>query len=713
MNNNNAILEDTMDAINTIAKEKGFKNGIDWASYAQRYGEISYYEYTSFSNVHNLRVRYSHGNARDIFASNKTIAIVMEFLNKIRLTRLYKKRTIPYIPDDGFRAEPYYKEFNWKGEDGKSYYFFFKICYENNYIDDGYGGKYDTGYFIHILMAPYYEYALGDLHKFHIIQGSGENHICWNDVVTDFQKANAIMYVWVKRYVAVLEELMKNREISEDALMKRVNKKASLPAGTFRVFRRNKRKNAYMPHKRKTVYILEDVYNEIMGKLGTSKPELGGMLGWTEDQFVIDKFVFDENAVVSSVEYNPNIQFLNDILHNEWDKNGINLAGFVHSHPLDYNILSPADRAYAIKIMEAFDMPYLVMPIVTSSYEYKTELNIYVIDRNGEIEKGILKISKKREKEMEIDQNMLDEIEKQFEMINVQKQSTSTTEAVNNDSLSEDDIFARIRPVIDIEHMENCTIIGVGCGGARGFYEDMARVGVGRFYLIDADISSRSNIASQNGYISEIGKAKVDVVKNRLLDINDKAEVTALNFMLDDKITDEWLEENIFNNIDTKNAIICGFTDDFFAQARTVELSLKYGIPYLSAQHHKLGSTSEVVYWYPEISKYTPKQVLATRYKAYEAGYKNKITSVGSPIFNTTRLNAICSKLATGMLMYSANEMCEYSSFLRLKADNNLLIIRQKNLAFTDSTLKDLFEETDQLYFDDILWINPEDIMGE
>ena len=75
------------------------------------------------------------------------------------------------------------------------------------------------------------------------------------------------------------------------------------------------------------------------------------MLGWTEDQSVIDSFVFDEGARVNSVEYNPNIDFLNNILQNEWDHKGIYLGGFVHSHPGDYNRLSPADIEYSMRIL--------------------------------------------------------------------------------------------------------------------------------------------------------------------------------------------------------------------------------------------------------------------------------------------------------------------------------------------------------------------------
>ena len=52
---------------------------------------------------------------------------------------------------------------------------------------------------------------------------------------------------------------------------------------------------------------------------------------------------------------------------------------------------------------------------------------------------------------------------------------------------------------------------------------------------------------------------------------------------------------NIAKGKGFKNGIdwICAFTDDFFAQARAAELSVKYNIPYIAAQHHKNGETSE------------------------------------------------------------------------------------------------------------------------
>lgn len=66
-----------------------------------------------------------------------------------------------------------------------------------------------------------------------------------------------------------------------------------------------------------------------------------------------------------------------------------------------------------------------------------------------------------------------------------------------------------------------------GVGGVGGYVaESLARSGVGAFDLIDNDFVSESNINRQIiALTSTIGKAKVDVAKQRILDINPDATV--------------------------------------------------------------------------------------------------------------------------------------------------------------------------------------------
>jgi len=75
--------------------------------------------------------------------------------------------------------------------------------------------------------------------------------------------------------------------------------------------------------------------------------------------------------------------------------------------------------------------------------------------------------------------------------------------------------------------INNKTVMVIGVGGVGGFVvEGLARAGVGNFILIDGDVVSVSNINRQIIALnSTIGKRKVDVIKERILDINPYAVV--------------------------------------------------------------------------------------------------------------------------------------------------------------------------------------------
>ncbi len=68
-----------------------------------------------------------------------------------------------------------------------------------------------------------------------------------------------------------------------------------------------------------------------------------------------------------------------------------------------------------------------------------------------------------------------------------------------------------------------------GVGGVGGYaVEALARAGVGELLLVDHDTVSPSNINRQIIALhSTIGKAKVDVARERILDINPEAKVTS------------------------------------------------------------------------------------------------------------------------------------------------------------------------------------------
>ena len=85
----------------------------------------------------------------------------------------------------------------------------------------------------------------------------------------------------------------------------------------------------------------------------------------------------------------------------------------------------------------------------------------------------------------------------------------------------------------------NKKVMILGIGGVGGYVcEALARAGIGDFILIDNDVVSKSNINRQIIALhSTIGRKKVDVMKDRILDINPHAKVDAIcQFLSDENI---------------------------------------------------------------------------------------------------------------------------------------------------------------------------------
>lgn len=98
--------------------------------------------------------------------------------------------------------------------------------------------------------------------------------------------------------------------------------------------------------------------------------------------------------------------------------------------------------------------------------------------------------------------------------------------------------FERLSNLIgknSLEKLHNCHIAVFGVGGVGGYIaESLARFGVGNITLIDNDTVSISNINRQIVALhSTIGKYKVEVMKDRILDIYPSCNVTSIATFFD------------------------------------------------------------------------------------------------------------------------------------------------------------------------------------
>ena len=80
-----------------------------------------------------------------------------------------------------------------------------------------------------------------------------------------------------------------------------------------------------------------------------------------------------------------------------------------------------------------------------------------------------------------------------------------------------------------VEKLQNAKVAVFGIGGVGSYVvEGLARAGVGNLIIVDYDKYDISNINRQIGAMySTIGRYKVDVMKERILDINPNANVEA------------------------------------------------------------------------------------------------------------------------------------------------------------------------------------------
>lgn len=112
-----------------------------------------------------------------------------------------------------------------------------------------------------------------------------------------------------------------------------------------------------------------------------------------------------------------------------------------------------------------------------------------------------------------------------------------------------------------LERLKNAKVAIFGIGGVGTFaVEGLARAGVGKFVLIDDDCICLTNINRQlHATRKTIGKPKVDVMKERILEINPKAEVKTIQSFYLPENADEMIEADydyIIDAVDTVTAKI-------------------------------------------------------------------------------------------------------------------------------------------------------------
>lgn len=124
-----------------------------------------------------------------------------------------------------------------------------------------------------------------------------------------------------------------------------------------------------------------------------------------------------------------------------------------------------------------------------------------------------------------------------------------------------------------IDLIRNSNVLVVGVGGVGAYAAEMlVRAGVGAITIVDADVVGETNINRQLVALhSTIGRPKVEILAQRLCDINPNLKLKVIQKYIKDELVDEVLDSDKFDfvvdAIDTlspKVALIKGALDRGF-----------------------------------------------------------------------------------------------------------------------------------------------------
>lgn len=102
-----------------------------------------------------------------------------------------------------------------------------------------------------------------------------------------------------------------------------------------------------------------------------------------------------------------------------------------------------------------------------------------------------------------------------------------------------------------LERLKNAAVLIVGVGGVGAYAAEMlVRAGIGKMVIADSDTVSESNINRQLVALhSTIGRAKTEVLSERLYDINPKLDLRVVNEYIKDEKTDQILDSDHFDYV--------------------------------------------------------------------------------------------------------------------------------------------------------------------
>ena len=154
------------------------------------------------------------------------------------------------------------------------------------------------------------------------------------------------------------------------------------------------------------------------------------------------------------------------------------------------------------------------------------------------------------------------------------------------------ELFSRTAGLLDNASLTEKAAIIVGQGSVGSLAAMLlARLGVGRFLLIDRDTFGLVNISRHMLTCADLGRYKVDAMRDLILRINPYAKVEVFRGWLQD------VPAELVSSV--KNGIVVGTADHHGSNADANDLAALLGLPFVAIGCWKNAHAGAVFYWTP------------------------------------------------------------------------------------------------------------------
>ena len=153
-------------------------------------------------------------------------------------------------------------------------------------------------------------------------------------------------------------------------------------------------------------------------------------------------------------------------------------------------------------------------------------------------------------------------------------------------------LFSRNTGLLESSAMLDKRAVLVGCGSVGSFVAmQLARSGVGKFVLCDTDTLEIHNICRHQCGFDDLGRYKVDAVKDKILNINPNAEVITYRSIIQ-RVPEEELMPLL-----GRNTIIIGGGDNRGSSDWSCKLAIKTDSTFVSTGCWTRAFAGEIFYW--------------------------------------------------------------------------------------------------------------------